>query len=266
MRIRTLVCMTSVLGFAMQAALGASLGDADLVGAWLFDDDGDPAMDSSGAENHGEVIGNVSWVDDGQFGGALLFEGDESWVSVADDPSLHFTAGTDFTAAVWMRTEMAAGDPPMILAKNYQPAGVNPWWALYYANQGKALDGSASFFLRDAGGVSHHIAGGPLVNDGTWHHITGTREGGTLRFYVDGVEEATKDDADFDVGTAPVPLHMMSHLNRWLVGSLDEVFLLRRALSADEIGALMDGGVEVFLSVEPNGKLATEWGSLKGGM
>jgi len=28
----------------------------------------------------------------------------------------------------------------------------------------------------------------------------------------------------------------------------------------------MDGGVEVFLSVEPNGKLATEWGSLKGGM
>ena len=233
------------------------------MGAWLFDDEGAPAEDSSAVGNDGEVIGNVSWVDDGKIGGALLFEGDESWVSVADDPSLHFTAGTDFTAAVWLRTEMAGGDPPMILAKNYQPAGVNPWWALYYANQGKALDGSVSFFLRDAGGASYHIAGGPLVNDGSWHHITGTREGGTLRFYVDGVEEASMEDADFDVGTAPVPLHMMSHTNRWLIGSLDEVLLMRRALTADEIGGLMESGIELFLRVEARGKLTTEWGALK---
>ncbi len=265
MRLRYLFCVVGILTIGARVGSGASLADDDLVGAWLFDDSGDAAVDSSDMGNDGEVIGNVTWVDDGQFGGALLFEGDESWVSVEDDASLHFTEGTDFTVAAWLRTEMAAGDPPMIVAKNYQPAGVNPWWALYYANQGKSLDGSASLFLRDAGGASHHIAGGPLVNDGAWHHLAGTRLGDTIRFYVDGVEEATKDDAGFDVGTAPVPLHMMSHLSRWLVGSLDEVIVLRRGLDGDEVAGLMDAGVEDFLAVDSKGKLATQWATLKGG-
>ncbi|MEO2005844.1 MAG: LamG domain-containing protein [Candidatus Poribacteria bacterium] len=263
MRNWALVLGVSAALLGARTSVAAAISDDDLVGAWLFDNDGDPAVDSSDMGNDGEIIGNVSWADDGQFGGALVFEGDESWVSVEDDPSLHFTEGTDFTVAAWLRTEMAAGDPPMIVAKNYQPAGVNPWWALYYANQGKSLDGSASFFMRDAGGASHHIAGGPLVNDGAWHHLTGTRLGDTITFYVDGVEVATKDDAGFDVGTAPVPLHMMSHLSRWLIGSLDEVMILRRAFTADEIGELMEGGIELALAVKPKGKLATQWGTIK---
>ena len=245
------------------AAYGAPLADDDVVGAWLFDDASDLGSDSSASGNHGDVVGNVKSANDGAFGGAALFEGNESWISVEDHESLHFTQGTDFTAAAWLRTDMVAGDPPMIVAKNYQPAQVQSWWALYYANQAKSLDGSASFFLRDSAGTSHHIAGGPKVSDGAWHHIAGTREGDTLRFYVDGAEVATKGDADFDVGTAPAPLHMMSHLNRWLVGSLDEVLLVRRALTGTEIEGLISSGVEGFLAVEPAGKLATQWGHLK---
>ena len=258
-----LVFGVSVALLGARTSVAAAISDDDLVGAWLFDSDAGVAVDSSDMGNDGEVIGNVSWVADGKVGGALLFEGNESWVSVEDDPSLHFTEGTDFTVAAWLRTEMATGDPPMILAKNYQPAGVNPWWALYYANQGKSLDGSASFFLRDAGGTSHHIAGGPLVNDGAWHHLTGTRLGDTITFYVDGVAVATKDAAGFDVGTEPVPLHMMSHTGRWLIGSLDEVMILRRAFTAEESGGLMEDGIELALAVGSKGKLATQWGTIK---
>ena len=41
---------------------------------------------------------------------------------------------------------------------------------------------------------------------------------------------------------------------------MDEFYIFGRALSEDEIKEVMDGE---FLAVEPEGKLATTWGSLK---
>jgi hypothetical protein len=245
-------------------AFAIGIGDKTIAGAWMFDkDDKGVAVDASANAHKGEVKGNVKWTKDGKFGGALVFEGNESWVSVPDHPSLQFPKGQDFTVAAWIKTTMSAGSPPMIVAKNYQPAETRPWYALYYANQAKALDGTASLFLRDAAGVSHHIAGGPLINDDKWHHLAGTREKATIRFYVDGKQEAEKGDADFDVGTSNAPLHFMSHLNRWLVGSLDEALIVRRALSDSEIRALTGSGIETFLAVEPAGKVSVRWGALK---
>ena len=267
MRTWVLVCAVAALVQGAGTSSAVVLADDDVVGAWLFDDSSYATVDSSDAGNDGEATGNVTWIDDGRFGGALLFEGDESSISVEDDPSLHFTEGTDFTAAVWLRTDMVGFWPPMILAKNYYPTEERPWWALYYANGSKSLDGSASFFLRDDEGSNHHIGGGPLVNDGAWHHLVGTRQGETIRFYVDSVEVGSKDNAGFDVGTAPSPLHMMSHLERWQLGSLDEVLLLRRALDKGDVRELMDVGIEAFFSVSSavgsKGKLAVQWEMLK---
>jgi len=240
------------------------VSDPDVAAIWLFDEDQKEAKDLSENKHVGEIHGNVKWVKDGKFGGALSFEGNVSWIEVPDHPSLQFPKGQDFTVAAYMKTEMSAGSPPMIVAKNYQPVQVLPWYALYYANQGKALDGHVSFFLRDEAGTSHHIASSSLINDDKWHHVAGTRKGGTIKLYVDGVAEAEKGGADFDVGTSAAPLHINGHLDRWLVCVLDEIILVRRALTESEMKALAKSGIEdIFLSVHQLDKLTTTWGKIK---
>ncbi|MBC8231782.1 hypothetical protein H8E77_19710, partial [bacterium] len=82
--------------------------------------------------------------------------------------------------------------------------------------------------------------------------------------YVDGVAEAEKGSADFDVGTNPAPLHINGHLDRWLVCVLDEIILVRRALTDSEMESLAEGGIEgMFMSVDLLDKLTTTWGKIK---
>lgn len=252
----------SISAFSSYAVTAA---DPDIAAAWLFDEDeGDMVTDLSENGNTGEVIGNVTWIEDGKFGGALSFEGNISWISVPDHPSLQFKQGQDFTLALYIKTEVGAGNPPMLLAKNYQPAQVLPWYALYYANQAKALDGHVSIFLRDDGGASFNIAGETLINDNEWHHVVGLREGDTMKLYVDGVEEANMGGVDFDVGTNEAPLHINGHLDRWLIAVFDEVIMFKRALTDAEITKLVNNGIdETFMSVSSRGKLASLWGKVK---
>lgn len=257
------------LSFCLCVALGISSvngADLEVAGIWLFDeDDGDVATDSSANGNDGAILGGVEWTEDGKFGGALAFDGTDGWVEVPDDDSVEFPEGVDFTLACWLKvtTPPAAGSPPMIIAKNYQPTQALPWYALYYADQAKQATGTMSIFLRDPGGASFHTAGTTKVDDEEWHHIAGTREGGTIKLYIDGIEEATLDDVGFDVGTNDASLHFMAHTNRFMGGILDEVLILRNAMSEAEINDLMSDGIEGVLAVSSAGKLPTTWAKIK---
>jgi hypothetical protein len=254
-----------VLAFSVIGASSVeAFVDPDVAGIWLFDEDeGEVATDSSGNGNDGVIMGGVQWTADGKFGGALEFDGVDGWVEVEDDDSVEFPSGVDFTLACWLKVTTPEDSPPMIVAKNYQPAEVRPWYALYYADQSKTATGNVSFFLRDDAGTNFHIASSTNIDDGEWHHVAGTREKGTMRLYVDGIEEASMDGADFDVGTSDAPLHFMSHLNRFMGGFLDEVLIVRRALSADEVGSLMNSGIDMMLEVSSLGKLPTTWARIK---
>jgi len=262
-----LICIISVLTLLLAIvtlASAAKVTDSDVAAIWLFDEDEKEAIDLSENKNVGIIHDNIKWVKEGKFGGALSFEGAGSWIEVPDHKSLQFPKGQDFTVAAYIKTEVGAGSPPMIVAKNYQPAQVLPWYALYYANQAKALDGHVSLFLRDNAGASHNIASKSLINDNEWHHVAGTRKGDTIKLYVDGVAEAEKGGADFDVGTNEAPLHINGHLDRWLVCVLDEIVLVRRALTDAELEGLTKNGIEdMFMSVDLLDKMATMWGKIK---
>lgn len=260
----TTITLVTILAMA-SLAYAIQVADPDVAAVWLFDEDeGEEATDLSENKHVGQIHGNVAWIEDGKFGGALSFEGNTSWIEVPDHPSLQFKKGQDFTVAAYVKTEMSAGSPPMIVAKNYQPAEVRPWYALYYANQAKSLDGHVSLFLRDEAGTSVHIASDSAISDNEWHHVAGTRKGDTIKLYVDGVAEAEMGGADFDVGTSEAPLHINGHLDRWLVGVFDEIVLVRRALTDPEVEALAENGIaDVFLSVSRKDRLATTWARIK---
>ena len=120
---------------------------------WLFDKkDNNIVKDLSGNGHDGKINGAVDWTKEGQFGGALAFIGKDGWIEVEDHKNFHFPKGTDFTLACWVKITGDHAQPPMLIAKSYGLQGQKkPWYALYYANQGKQSDGDISFFCRDAG-------------------------------------------------------------------------------------------------------------------
>jgi len=91
-----------------------------------------------------------------------------------------------------------------------------------------------------------------------WFHVAGVTKDGTLTGYVNGAKK----------GDTPVPPKFAQGNGGLYVGKspaypgpaanfyIDDLTLYTRALSADEIAAIKDGGL---LPVEPAGKLATTW-------
>ena len=71
---------------------------ADLVGLWQFDADVSPQPDSSGNGHDGELVGDVMWVNDGDRGGVMEFDGDDDYLDVEDTDKLSIVG--DMTMAV----------------------------------------------------------------------------------------------------------------------------------------------------------------------
>ena len=99
-------------------------------------------------------------------------------------------------------------------------------------------------------------------NNNAWHHVVATYDGKTIKQYIDGKFDTSKDfkndiasqDIEFRVGQAQTGLPSM-------FGKIDEVAVYDRALDLDEIKSDMENGV--FFAVDPKGKLATTWAHLK---
>ncbi len=80
-----------------------------------------------------------------------------------------------------------------------------------------------------------------------WHHVVATYDGaaGELKIYVDGRERASASYPDFGevaVNDHPVYLGAYRGAAHWLHGMLDEVAVWNRALSAEEVALLWNGG------------------------
>jgi hypothetical protein len=242
-----------LLGFS----IGYASQDPDLVGLWLFEEGkGTIVSDSSGLGNDGETEGDPEWVE-GKFGGGLEFDGADDMVVIPDSDTLEFDG--DFTLAVWIKTEATPGDPPAIITKGYHDtSNTRPWYLLYYRPAG-----TMTMYLRDVASVNSVADGTTVINDGEWHHVVGMKADNEVKVYIDGVEDASVPlGAQAKYGESDYPLVFMRHYNRYLSGVIDEVAILKRALTEDEIEQFM-GGATSILAVDPNSKLAATWGSIK---
>lgn len=175
------------------------------------------------------------------------FNGTNQSIQVPHHVSLDIGAG-DFSVDAWIRTTQSQGVATLLDKRNTSPI------------QGLVVflnNGYPALQLAVAGGFTNYslsaINGGApaFVADGLWHLVAVTvdRDDPTgIQFYVDGNP----------VGTPLNPTGRMGSLNstaslvlagahpvlggRHLAGDLDEVELIRRELSADEIYRLFDAG------------------------
>lgn len=241
-------------GLALAASSACALDTDALVGAWLMDDgNGKTVSDSSENGLDGEAVrGDPKWVD-GKYRGALEFGGADM-VTVPDDPKLDLET---FTLAAWVNIPGISGAWQIIASKeNRGPTGRN------YGLFGHINTGVVHYSFTTGNGWKSFDAKTAIAN-GEWHHVAGTYDGTTFTLYLNGAVDAstapgTKPDSHDNVlfiGGCDIG-------NYWMTGAIDELALFNRALSEEEVNELKDG-LEGALSVDPRGKAAAAWASLK---
>ena len=191
------------------------------------------AQDSSGSGNHGTPT-LVSYVTGKVGSQAAQFSGTGSYVLIPR------SIQDDFTVAMWVKTTDTAGS-----------AGAQ-WWNGKGLVDGEVGGGGADWgtaivngkFVLGVGSVSGDttLASQVNINDGAWHHVAATRDNtnGATAVYVDGI---LRGSGTGPTGSRTFPpglrIGSLQTGNNFLNGTLDDVRLYDRVLSAGEIAGLV---------------------------
>jgi flagellar capping protein FliD len=203
---------------------------------WLeMQSNASPAIvDSSGYGNHGVEVDGAVWTPSGKFDGGYVLDGVNDAVSLGQSPELDGFG--EFTWSAWVKTTQK-NSTVMNYGDRADGAGIS-------------IDISATGEARvnlDDGAATAVATGTTDISDGAWHLITVTNDGSTLRLYVDGnttpegtadssgVGYITTNDGDgLQIGRKWESGSYTGYFN----GSVDDVMVFGRGLSAAEAGAL----------------------------
>ena len=206
-----------------------------LVGWWRGENN---ANDSSGNGNNGQWTGGDSYVD-GQFGQAFNFNGSEYIQSNLDpmDFSKNFTVSAFYRAS---EVDSFYSTIWSVLGDAY------PGLLLIHGGGGSYTLDNKLYFLSVFCG-SQWFDTGYTFSDINWHNFVTERVDDSFYFYVDGVQ--LSNVADATGCTKPDPLFYIGVqmiANRYCDGSIDDVLVFDRALSASEIASLYNATVNQY--------------------
>ena len=219
----------------------ASLTDG-LVGYWPFDGD---AKDYSGNSNHGSIYGVTSTNDrHGNSERAYCFNGC-SYIYVANAPSINGIS-SEITIAVWIKPTAwfinDTGDASKFITIMQK---ANTSTCQYQFQFGVNTNNIKRLCLDYWGEAIIMDVSPPTL--GQWQFVALTFSNGSMKYYKNGL---LSDSKNVGVSLAPNdgPLYIgMDPVERceYLIGSLDELSIYNRALSASEISALYNDGLKV---------------------
>ena len=248
--------LLALISICIMASIScAEIDEADIVGMWLFEEgNGDVAMDSSLNANDAVFNGGPKW-DTGKFGGGILFDGADDYLSAEDSDSLD-VVGEAITLLAWVDSEGWNAGWNHIIRKV-------PSTPRYYI-LGVHDTALAFVFLMTDVQQFEDIQGVNPMPTGEWLHLAMTYNGEEIAIYANGEVETTvpasgeipASDGELRIGRGDPA--------GYFTGIIDEVGIFRVALSQDEIKEIMSDGLEAaILSVEPMGKLVETWGNIK---
>lgn len=223
-----------------------------LVGYWPFNEgSGTVAGDFSGNRNVGtltNVGGGLPVWGSGKLGRALRFPSQSS-VNAGDINSIDGLSATSFS--VWVKSSAAGanstGEHHIIGKEDCTGSASDGPFGLLVQEGTTPIDGAPWIAMYDSVGNFYNTsdADTPSIDDGAWHFLTGIYNGSHVYLYVDGVQyvdytnltDALANTSNiFSVGG-----YCAGSGITW-VGSIDEVRIYNRVLSASEVAKLYQSG------------------------
>ncbi len=180
---------------------------------------------------HGMVHGGAVWTS-GPVGGALQLDGVDDYVSTTFNDNL-----ANWSVSLWVRSPNAPSSAPTS-GPVQREANFQINW-----NHGESqFRGAAGLRVN---GRWYAASFGPLSAN-VWYYLTATYDGETLRTYRDGVliTSNTAPSGPPDAEALPLTLGKYPNRERYFAGTMDDVRIYDRALSAAEITALMGQGLD----------------------
>lgn len=209
----------------MKPPLGTPLNKGDslskgLVGCWLMNEGaGNKVFDLSGNKNAGTFAGDTAWAK-GKYGSCLSFDGTGDYVEGIGPPGLT----DEISISFWVKSnDITKAQFPIRIFDT----------GIYFGNGGYIrwypdVD-------RDPAAVSTS-----LVN-GVWYHVAVAHSGIVHNLYKNGVNIQNASSVALDVISATIGTQFgaLTKGATWqLDGSIDNVSIYNRALSASEIALL----------------------------
>jgi len=219
----------------------------DVVGIWFLDEGkGDVTADASGNGNDGKLMNEPTWAE-AKFGASAL-----------DFDALDDLVRIDIPAITLSSWAMVAWVYPRDPASEHYQGVIQAW-----PNQGEFQIQSNTGAI----GV-HPVYGGSLIAD-EWSHVAASVENDNVQVYINGEEviQGAVAAATFSqVGLGDL-YDCPDGFNYKFDGVMDDVAIFNRSLAEDEIEDIMTNGLAGALgigaAVEPSGKLATTWSTIK---
>jgi hypothetical protein len=223
--------------------LGCMPPPTGMRGWWAMDA---TALDQTANANHGTLAGTAAFAP-GRVNQGLVFNGGTGALQVPDAPSLDIlAAGTggagNFSIDFWVRVApAAAGGVRTVLDKRQMTPTLQGYHVALF-------NGVPLLQIADASGFTNYSAGAGFgsVADGSWHFVAVTvnRQSATgIRWYRDGQPAGTSSNPLTRPGTLAntaallIGNHQTSPTSA-LVGSLDELEIFNRVLTAQQVAAL----------------------------
>ena len=259
--------------------------DAKVRGYWAFKSKNELGRDSSPNRNDGEIkgVGSAEWIAKGKVGGGLNLN--NAWLEVPHDDSLNLK--DQATLMCWVKFAnpgdfAAGGGREQSLIWKYAPFETNKrFWTSYALRVWRPKSNFGSFGFDANMTEGRSAAVDPKFPEqadieGAWYHIAAVADGTEIRVYTNGKETGKGpqrglfQDSDLPLTIGHDLRPILAH-HAFVNGIMDEVVVADKALTAAEIKTAMELGekgksIEEFdpiFAVEPESKLATQWGALK---
>ncbi|CAM6100879.1 unnamed protein product [Calypogeia fissa] len=219
------------------------LSPSDLVGWWKMDEgSGHICRDSSRSRAVGTISGLVTWRTP-KAGGGLAFDG-QSMVACGAAASLEGT--TPFSISAWVKLPMAHDEDGVIIQQRgpiayngeYQLVvrrdGKPGFWV--YGNHSNQFELATDRVIRPYSEENILVADS-VINDNQWHFVVAVRDATGGSIYVDGnmSGSATGIAKPLELDNKVFIGYDTLDKSGWFQGSLSDVRIYNRALSAVEI-------------------------------
>ena len=201
---------------------------ANIVSWWDAEGNADDIIGT----NNGTLMNGATFAS-GMVGQAFSVDGVDDYVLVPDAPNLNFASTSPLTIYMW--AYLTDSDATHLIGKR-----ATCWDSGQSANYQISYD-STNGFAFNSGGTQ--LVSGQQILTNQWHHIAVTADGSTFRIYVNGQEKGFVAGTLGGQNNVPLTIgDVCPGVTDPFHGFLDEVTIVNRALTADEIAAIYNAG------------------------